>query len=262
MSPWGGSRRPLGSCPVRMETPQKAPPTTAQCESLLGREIVEDQEIAALRAIVEGTATDTGAAFFESLVRHLARALDTKYAFVAEFDGQARARTLAFSSGERIVENIEWDLRGTPCEAVIAGELCHHVSGVAQKFPDDKPLAEMGVESYLGVPLRTRDGKTLGHLAVLDSRPMPLEPRRLFTFRIFAARAAAEMERLSIEKLLRESEEKYRDLYEEAPIAYVQEDLESRFISANRAAMRILGIKPHEVAGTVGMSFIPNTPDA
>ena len=33
-----------------------------------------DDEIAALRAIVEGTARSTGAVFFESLVRHLASA--------------------------------------------------------------------------------------------------------------------------------------------------------------------------------------------
>src|SRR5207245_10318731 len=53
-----------------------------------------------------------------------------------------------------------------------------------------------------------------------------------------------------------------RDLYEEAPIAYVIEDLESRFISANRAAQRILGIKPEEVVGTVGLSLVPDRPDA
>ena len=45
-------------------------------------------------------------------------------------------------------------------------------------------------------------------------------------------------------------------------IAYVKEDLESRFISANRAAQRILGIKPEEVAGIVGLSLVPDTPDA
>src|SRR5262249_2840351 len=45
-------------------------------------------------------------------------------------------------------------------------------------------------------------------------------------------------------------------------IAYVKEDLESRFISANRAAQRILGIKPEEVVGTVGLSLVPNRPDA
>ncbi len=53
-----------------------------------------------------------------------------------------------------------------------------------------------------------------------------------------------------------------RDLYEEAPLAYVKEDLQSRFISANRAAQRILGLKPEEVVGTVGLSLVPKRPDA
>ena len=51
-------------------------------------------------------------------------------------------------------------------------------------------------------------------------------------------------------------------MYEEAPIAYVKEDLQSRFISANRAAQRILGLKPEEVVGTVGLSLVPKRPDA
>jgi formate hydrogenlyase transcriptional activator len=54
----------------------------------------------------------------------------------------------------------------------------------------------------------------------------------------------------------------YRDLYEEAPIAYVREDLDSRLISANRAALRILGLEPHEVPGILGKSLVPETPDA
>ncbi len=75
-------------------------------------------------------------------------------------------------------------------------------------------------------------------------------------------RAAAELARLHLEQQLRESEERLRDLYEEAPIAYVKEDMESRFIRANRAALRILGIRPEEVTGFVGKSLVPDTPDA
>src|SRR2546422_2966937 len=59
-----------------------------------------------------------------------------------------------------------------------------------------------------------------------------------------------------------ESEELFRDLFDEAPIAYVHEGLDTRFIRANRTAMRILGIQPEEIAGTYGKSFIPDTPDA
>jgi PAS domain S-box-containing protein len=219
-------------------------------------------ERAALRAIVEGTARHTGQEFFQSLVRHLAQAIETRYAFVAEFVGGTRVRTLAFWFGNRIRDNIEWDVIGTPCEDVVRGNLCHYPASVRQRFPEDGLLVEWGVESYLGVPLCDAQGTHLGHLAVFDERPMPAEPRNLFTFRIFATRAAAELERLQFEKQLRESEEQYRDLFEEAPIGYIKQDLESRFIAANQTALKILGLKPEEVAGTVGMSFVADTPDA
>jgi formate hydrogenlyase transcriptional activator len=237
----------------------KAPPSVHPAEP----PSESSEEIQALRAIVEGTASATGEEFFQSLVRHLASAINVHYAFVAEFaQVNTRVRTLAYWSRDHIHENIEFDLAGTPCEDVVRGSLCHHPVGVKDKFPQDAALAEMGIESYLGVPLCDSDGQVLGHLAVFDERPLSQEPRRLFIFRIFAARAAAELSRLRLLRTVAESEQRYRDLYEEAPIAYVHEDLESRFLSANRAALKILGLKPDEVAGTVGLSLIANTPDA
>jgi PAS domain S-box-containing protein len=84
----------------------------------------------------------------------------------------------------------------------------------------------------------------------------------LFTIQIFAARAGAELARLRAAQQLRESEERFRDLFEDAPIACIHEDLKSRFISANQAAMHILGIRPEQVSGMIGMSLVPDTPDA
>jgi PAS domain S-box-containing protein len=215
------------------------------------------EEIAALRAIVEGTARHTGEEFFRSLVRNLSAATGIPNAFVAEFAEQkTRIRSLAFWEGGTFLPPDEWDLAGTPCEDVLKGNFCHHPTGVSEKFPKD-----VGVESYLGVPLRDAAGEVLGHLAVFDAKPMPAEPKLLYTFQIFAARAAAELERLRFEKMLRDSEERFRDLFDEAPIAYVHEDLESRFLRANRAALRILGLKPEEAVGTVGLSLVADVAD-
>jgi len=226
-------------------------------------DLIARDEIDMLRFLVEGTARTTGEGFFRSLLRHLAVAVDVSHAFVAEFtDVKTRVHTLAYWADGRLQDNIEFDLAGTPCEDVVRGSLCHHPAEVWRLFPRDVPLKEMGIESYLGVPLCDDAGEVLGHLAVFDERAMPTEPRRLFTFRIFAARAAAELERLHDERRIQESEERYRDLYEEAPIGYVKEDLESRFIAANRAALRILGLKPEEVAGMAGLSLVPDTPEA
>jgi PAS domain S-box-containing protein len=236
------------------------PSATSMTDS--GIDQVKNDAITALQDIVAGVAGDTGAQFFQKLVQHLAKAVNVGYAFVAEFVKPNRARTVAFWTPSGIAENIEWELPGTPCEEVVAGRLCHHSSGVQRKFPADAPLVAWGIESYLGVPLIASDGQHLGHLAVFDPREMPEQPQKLFIFKIFAARAAAELNRLRVETMFRESEERFKDLFEEAPIAYVHEDTQTKFIRANRVAMRTLGIKPEEVADTYGKSFIPDAPEA
>jgi PAS domain S-box-containing protein len=221
-----------------------------------------DEQLLALRQILEGTSGQVGAEFLRSLVRHLAIAVDAEYAFVTEFLPEARSvRTLAFWARDHFADDVQWKLAGTPCEDVINGSLCHYPNGVAERFPADEGLIKLGIESFLGVPLQDVHGHSLGHLAVFDPRPMPAEPKRLSIFRIFAARAAAELQRLRAEQLLQESERRYRDLYEEAPIAYIYEDLESRFVRANRAACMLLGIEPGDVPNTYGISLLAPTPE-
>jgi PAS domain S-box-containing protein len=220
----------------------------------------DDQEIAALRQILEGTSGRVGEEFLKSLVQQLALAVDAQYAFVTEFLPELQSvRTLAFWAKDHFADNVQWRLAGTPCEDVIHGRLCHYAQGVSSRFPDDTGLVKLGIESFLGVPLQDTEGKALGHLAVFDARPMQSEPRRLFIFRIFAARAAAELQRLRAEQLLRESERRYRDLYEEAPIAYIYEDLQSRFVRANHAACKLLGVEPADVVNTYGVSLLAPT---
>lgn len=52
----------------------------------------------------------------------------------------------------------------------------------------------------------------------------------------------------------------FRDLFEEAPIAFVHEGVDSRFIRANRAAVEMLGIAADDVHGLVGMSLVSMDP--
>jgi formate hydrogenlyase transcriptional activator len=225
---------------------------------------------AALREIVEGIESETGDRFFYSLVKHLASALGCEYAFVSELLGDSsRFRTRAVWGRGIFMENFEIPLDGTPCEAVLNGKSSFHPERICQLFPADTALKQWGVESYCGVPLLDSAETVVGHLAILSERPMLDGPRGLSTMRIFAARARAELERLRTEDALRRaneallrSEERFRDLFDEAPIAYVHEDLDSRFIEANRTAMRILGLKPEEIAGMTGSSLVPDTPEA
>lgn len=216
-----------------------------------------DDELKALHTILEGTSGRVGRDFLRSLVEQLSAAVEYQYAFVTEFfERKKSVRTLAYWKKDRFATNVEWELDGTPCEDVISGNLCHYPRHVSELFPRDIGLVDLKTQSFLGVPLRDSKGTTLGHLAVFDPRPMPAEPRRLYIFRIFAARASAELQRIHAEQLLSDSEQRYRDLYEEAPIAYLYEDLNSRFLRANRAACELLGIKQDEIVGTYGKSLL------
>jgi PAS domain S-box-containing protein len=218
-------------------------------------------DLRALQDVVEGTAHGTGQEFFQSLVRHLAAAVDVHYAVVAEFArAPSHVRTLAFWDRDRIGDNFEYDFTGTPCAEIVRGGLVHYPTGVSKLFPKAAPLVERGIDSYMAVPFLDAAGDILGHLAIFDERPMPAEPRRGFIFRIFAARASAERQRMRAEQRLRQSEARYRDLYENAPSAYLTVGADGRIRSVNRRVTELLGYSAQDLVGAVIHSLMPDTP--
>jgi formate hydrogenlyase transcriptional activator len=157
----------------------------------------------AFRAVVEATADKAGQEFMRHLVKNLAQSLGVAHAFVAEFAGsQDLLKTIAFWSYNDWRSNVEYRLLGTPCQRVVAGELCLYKDDVQKLFPDDADLRLLEARSYLGVPLRGANGQILGHLAALDTEPMPEDTRALTIFQVFANRARVEVERLHAEAML------------------------------------------------------------
>ncbi|MCB9293964.1 MAG: sigma 54-interacting transcriptional regulator [Lewinellaceae bacterium] len=176
------------------------------------------KEEAILRKVVEGTALFTGNRFFRALVKNLAESLNVHGAWVTEYDeANRRLRAQAFWLGSDWVDQYEYDIRGTPCEPAIDSQALVHIPDKAiELFPEDPDLAPMNAVSYMGIPLKDADRKILGHLAVLDTKPMPPRKRLQAVFRIFAARATAEMQRQKAIRQLRESETQLRRLFEGA----------------------------------------------
>jgi PAS domain S-box-containing protein len=211
-------------------------------------------EQAALRAVVEGTAAETGEAFYGALVENLAATLDTCGAWVTEYDAaRRRLRALAFwFAGERL-DGLEYDIRGTACETAINETRLVHIPdrvlSIYGGSPDHDPgqaalgqrMSERGVLSYLGVPLLGEDRRVLGHLAVLDDRPMPRDERLVALFEVFATRAVAEMRRLRLEAAVREREAKLDRLIAGAMDGIVEFDVDGRVTLINPAAERVFG---------------------
>lgn len=184
-----------------------------------------------LRIIFEGTAADTGEQFLRSLLRSLAQALDVRYAFISVFpEAQAEAaRVIAFWDGREFGEPFSYTMAGTPY-AIVAKEGIAQISeSVRASFPDDQRLRALGAESFFGVKLRDSAGKSLGVLAVVDTKPLVNAQSGRTVMQIFAARAGAELERLRAIAALKESEIRFRALTELSSDWYWETDERHRF---------------------------------
>jgi formate hydrogenlyase transcriptional activator len=171
------------------------------------------------------------------------------------------------------------------CSSAMLAQGVYHLSDAAH---DERALghsfvADLGIHFYAAAPLRNHEGFNLGTVWVLDQKPRELASSEAEMLRALAALAMNQMElRLYAEKVARlergertigeqlreanqrlaQSEEQFRDLFEEAPIAYVHQAVDTRIFRANRTAMQILGVKPDEIGGLLGTSFFPDRPEA
>jgi PAS domain S-box-containing protein len=213
---------------------------------------------AALRTILEGTATETGEQFFRALVKKLAAALNTHGAWVTEyFPESRRLKALAFWMGEQWLEGWEMVVDGTPCERVIDERCLIHIpDNLVEIYGNDPDVQAVGAASYMGMPLLDLNGAILGHLAVLDMRPMPPEPRAQALFQIFAARAAAELRRLRVEAQVREREQKLGRLVGSAMDAIIEVDQHLQVTQMNPAAEKVFGCAAAEAAGRTFTHFL------
>src|SRR5262249_13236071 len=197
-----------------------------------------------LRHLLEGTSSETGHGFLRALVRSAARAMDVAGVWVTEYLPERQVlRSLAFWMNDHYVEDYVYPLRGTPCEQVIEKAcLIHYPDRVIELFPDDADLVKLNAVSYAGVPLLRADGSVMGHLSALDTKTLHLVTDLESVFRIFGARAAAEMNRLQAESAVRKSEQRFSRLFESAMDAIVELDERFCIRRANAAAAALFAI--------------------
>ncbi len=161
-----------------------------------------------LRIVAEGTAGVVGDEFLRCLVRNVALAFDARFAFVAEAsdpNGEHVRVVSGWYDGGWMDEPFEYDTRGKPCALVVEHAVVAFPSELTTRFPEAQPAIDMGLESYLAVCLRAADATHLGHMAVMDAHPMRAGPDDVAAMRIFASRAAAELERRQQAAALRRS---------------------------------------------------------
>jgi PAS domain S-box-containing protein len=201
-----------------------------------------------LRNIALGVSAASGEEVFPALLNYLAHTLGVDYAFIGLLtdDGES-VETLSLLADGEIKPAIRYEIGGTPCELVIGRDFRFFEQEVADRFPDTM-LKELSVEGYAGYPLADSTGKPLGVLSVMHRER--LADRELFhsMLRIFAVRAATEVERTLADKARRVSEESYRAIFEASESAIFVHDIETgAIVDVNPKACSAYGYTREEM---------------
>jgi len=77
-----------------------------------------------LRTISENTSSITGADYFRELTKSITITLNVRYSMVVSCsnDEITRLRMLSYVDRQEVLENFEYDTKGTPCEIVMQGK--------------------------------------------------------------------------------------------------------------------------------------------
>jgi PAS domain S-box-containing protein len=217
-------------------------------------------DIEVFRALVEGTAATTGHEFFRNLTEGLSAAIGTHGAWVAVFRRETRElQAIAMKMGDEWWDGMIYPVDGTACETAIdSGKLVHIPERIIEFYPHSAILKQVHAVSYLGAPLFDVDGTTIGHFAVLHDEPLR-DPRSVSIFRIFAARASAEMRRMKAEEALRERETHLQSVLDGAMDAILSLDGNLGVLLLNTSAERAFGAMGDMLGKSALDSFEPGS---
>lgn len=146
----------------------------------------------------------SGDDYLKCLLETVAKGLGISYACIGRpVRNRAQIRTDFLYVEGRFVDNIVYELEGTPCEDVICGtRVSCYGSGVADLFPNDAMLRDMGIESYVGARTLNLDGSILGLVILFDKKPMRNLDEYSYVAEFLAARVGAEYRRQEYEERL------------------------------------------------------------
>lgn len=184
-----------------------------------------------LQNLIEGTAATTGKDYFPALVRYIAEALDVSDVAISEKVGE-ELHILALWANDSLQPTFTFPIDLTPCAESLKYGRFYCESSVQEQFPTDLELVEMGAESYLGIALKDTQGKEIGNLCILDRQPIHYPQRAENLLRVFAARAAAELERERVAQALAQlnQELEQRILERTAALEASESELRSLFM--------------------------------
>ena len=191
-----------------------------------------------IATVAEKTSGRSGADFLQALVEGLAHSLEAGRAFVGVPSEKNHVRILHRSNPADAFE-----CQGSPCTDVLSGTEC--CLSPRDLYPECEWLAD--TENFCGLPLFDSANKPIGLLAVANEHSANVMNGLLPILRIFASRAAAELEFQHAKSLLKRGEEDFRLSFDLLSMGMAHISLDGKWLKANPALCGILGYNETEL---------------
>lgn len=138
----------------------------------------------------------TADSYFKEAAKKLSEEAGVKTASIAECVDftETSVRPLAFYHNEHYIDPIAYKVVDTPCEKIIQGESFFYPKNVQKLFPNDLELNKLNAESYSGVPLINSFQEVIGHIFIMDDKPLENKKECLSLLDSFAKPVAKELE--------------------------------------------------------------------
>lgn len=147
----------------------------------------------------------SGLEYLKQVGKNIAENLGVRYVLIghAVEPERKKIQTDVVCANGSLLDNFEYELKGTPCEQVYSGNrVCVYPKDVVRRFPEDHLLEEMGIHSYMGAPVLDDSGHLRGLLVLLHDRNEENLGLYLETIEFLAMRVGAELDRFQREAVL------------------------------------------------------------
>ena len=161
-----------------------------------------EQSLAVIYQIADVVSLATGDHFFQKLTLAMTKTLGAEVGFISrvQLDKPSLTRSVALVVDGNLLDNIDIPIIGTPCERLSPTAKEWIVScNVIEQYPLAEGLRMFGAESYIGRRIENLQGEYTGQIVLLFRRPLLDTALISAVFNVFAARVAAEFERIGQE---------------------------------------------------------------
>ena len=226
---------------------------------LVVKDITERKRVEeALKKIAQNDSVPGSIAFLRGLVRDLCMALKTPYALLADLENpsSAEVKTLAVWGNGHYLDNFTWPLPTSLLQELPKVKGCLWSHQPSNLFPPHSLPGSWLINGYLGTALRGQAGQIIGILLTFHTEPLTNLHVAQSIVQLFGARAASELQRKQTEDALRDSEQRYRAIVENAYDLIIETSPTGECLYVSPNSVEVLGYGSQEMLGKKVFDFL------